>query len=181
MAKKKKSSTPQKPAKKPGQKAAHATVTLRVAEILQIRLDGAAFHDCVAFANEKGWNVSERQVGRYIEAADELLAERQDRKRRRVIARHIAQRQALYARAVNAADFRTALAVLSDEARLRGLYPAERREHTGPKGTPIQHEHVATVTAADVAAARVLLGAEGGDLHRDGGPQPVDSGPRQAP
>jgi hypothetical protein len=40
-----------------------------------------------------------------------------------VVARHLAQRQALYARALNAADHRTALAVLADEAKLRGLYP----------------------------------------------------------
>ena len=89
-------------------------------------MDGAAFHDCVTFAAEKGWGVSERQVGRYIAAADELLAERQDRRRRRVVGLHLARREALYACAVNAADYRTALAILSDLARLRGLYASDK-------------------------------------------------------
>jgi hypothetical protein len=55
--------------------------------------------------------------------ADELLVERQDKSRKQVIARHLAQRQALFARALKAADYRTALAILADEAKLRGLYP----------------------------------------------------------
>ncbi|MBA4192594.1 MAG: hypothetical protein C0467_31890 [Planctomycetaceae bacterium] len=104
-------------------KASRLEVAERVEEILKIRLDGAQFHDCVTFAKEKGWNVSERQVGRYISSADELLVERLEKKRKPVIARHIAQRQALFARAVNAADLRTALAILDSECKLRGLFP----------------------------------------------------------
>jgi hypothetical protein len=77
----------------------------------------------VRYAAENGWGLKDRQVRNYIRRADELLVERQDRGRRKVVARHLAQRQALYARALNAADHRTALAVLADEAKLRGLYP----------------------------------------------------------
>ncbi len=69
------------------------------------------------------WGIEERQVREYIHKADELLVERLDKKRKPVIARHIAQRQALFARAVNAADLRTALAILDSECKLRGLYP----------------------------------------------------------
>jgi len=106
--------------------ASTAEVSERVAEILRIRLDGAEFHDIEAYAASKGWNVSSRQLWRYIEKADGLLLERQDRKRRRLLARHIAQRQALYARAVNAADNRTALAILADLAKLQGLYASDK-------------------------------------------------------
>jgi hypothetical protein len=111
------------PAGKAKVRASPKEVADRIAEILRIRLDGAAFHDCVEFAKEKGWDVSERQVGRYIREADDLLVERQDTSRKRVIARHLAQREALVARCINAADYRTALAVLADLAKLRGLYP----------------------------------------------------------
>ena len=104
-------------------KADNTTVLQRVEEVLRIRLDGAQFHDIREYAVEKAWGVSDTQLRRYIQKADELLVERQDRSRKKVVARHLAQRQALYARAVNGADYRTALAVLSDEARLRGLYP----------------------------------------------------------
>jgi hypothetical protein len=104
-------------------KSDRATVSQRIEEVLRIRLDGAQFHDIVQYASEQKWNVSERQLWNYITRADELLVERQDKNRKKVVARHLAQRQSLYARAVNAGDYRTALAILADETKLRGLYP----------------------------------------------------------
>jgi hypothetical protein len=104
-------------------KATKTEISKRVEEVLRIRLDGAQFHDIVQYAAEKGWGLKDRQVRNYIRRADDLLVERQDRNRKRLIARRVAQREALYARALNAADHRTALAVLTDLDRLRGLYP----------------------------------------------------------
>ena len=106
----------------PKSKATPAQVAERVAEILRIRLDGAAFHNCVEFAREKDWNVSERQVGRYIEKADQALAKHQERKRSRIIAVHTARVEQLYARCVNAADLSTAARVLQDLGKLNDLY-----------------------------------------------------------
>jgi hypothetical protein len=106
--------------------ATAAEMLLRVDEVLRIRLDGAQFHDVVQYASEKEWGVSPRQVGNYIRKADDLIAERQDKGRRRIIARHMARRESLYARSVNAADYRTALATLSDLAKLQGLYASDR-------------------------------------------------------
>jgi hypothetical protein len=107
-------------------KSDRTTVLQRIEEVLRIRLDGAQFHDIREYAVEKGWGVSDTQLRRYIQRADELLVERQDRSRKKVIARHLAQRQVLFARAVNAADYRTALAVLDSDAKLRGLFPDSR-------------------------------------------------------
>lgn len=115
--------SPEPEKKPPKKKADNTTITQRIEEVLRIRLDGAQFHDIVQYGSEKGWNVSERQIRKYIARADELLVERLDKKRKPVIARHVAQRQALYARAVNAADLRTALAILDSECKLRGLFP----------------------------------------------------------
>jgi hypothetical protein len=106
-----------------GKKSDKAEIARRVEEVLRVRLDGAQFHDIVQYGSEKGWGVPDRQIRKYIARADALLVERQDTSRKKVIARHLAQRQALYARALNVADFRTALAVLTDEAKPRGLYP----------------------------------------------------------
>lgn len=111
------------PGTKPKKKADAATVALRVEEVLRIVLDGAQLHDVMEYATGKGWGLKERQIRDYIRKANELLVERQSKSRKKVIARHLAQRQSLYARAVNAADYRTALAILADEAKLRGLYP----------------------------------------------------------
>ena len=106
-------------------KASRAEVTERVAEVLRIRLDGASFLDVCTYATEKGWNVSERQCGRYIAKADEMLAAQTEKRRRRQINLHLARRENLYARAVNAADYRTALAVLGDLAKLQNLYTSD--------------------------------------------------------
>jgi hypothetical protein len=103
-------------------KATRAQVRQRVEEVLRIRLDGAEMHDIVQYAAEKGWGVGERQLWNYVRATDQLLAERLEKDRDKLLARHVAQRRALYARALNAADYRTALAVAKDEAELQGLY-----------------------------------------------------------
>ena len=107
-------------------KASRAEVAARVAEVLRIRLDGAAFHQVVEFSMASGWNVSERQCGRYLEKADELLAARQTKNRSRIINLHTARCEALFARAVDGADYRTALAVLSEMAKVQRLYEPER-------------------------------------------------------
>lgn len=122
-----------KPARAPAPKSTQAEVARRVDELLVIILDGAQHHDIVQFAALKGWGVNERQLFVYARRALDLLAERQKCGRKRLLARHVAQRQALYARAVNAADYATALRILADEARLRGLYPSEKHDlkHSG--------------------------------------------------
>ena len=122
-------------AKKKGEKpkakkSSVAEVERRVQEVLRIRLDGAALHDVVQYATEMKWDVSERQVSHYIRRADDLLVERNDRNRKRLMARHCAQRESLYARSVNGADYRTALAVADSLAKLQGLFivPSDVKE-----------------------------------------------------
>ncbi len=100
-----------------------AEVAKRVEEVLRIRLDGAQYHDVLQYAAENKWDLKERQLREYMARADELLVERQDKSRKKVLARHFAQRMSLYARAVNGADYRTALAILDSDAKLRGLFP----------------------------------------------------------
>lgn len=144
--------TKKKPAKakrKPYKKSDNATIMARVEEILLIRLDGAQYHDILQYASEKQWNVTGRQVSEYIRRADNLMVERHDKSRKRALARHFAQRAALYARSVNGADYRTALSILADEARLRGLYPAEKQEHK--VSGVVKEFHVVTVPAGGSA------------------------------
>ena len=107
-------------------KADKAEVARRVEEVLRIRIDGAQFHDVRTYADEpaRAWGVTDRELWALIGKADDLLVARTERKRARATALHVAQRQALYARAVNAADFGAALAALRDLAALQGLYPS---------------------------------------------------------
>lgn len=114
------------PRKNPKRKSEAATVAARVQEVLRLRLDGAQYHDVVQYAAEKGWDLKERQIRLYMARADDLVVERQERKRRRIVAQHLARREALYARCVAAASYRDALACLTDLAKLQGLYATGR-------------------------------------------------------
>jgi hypothetical protein len=117
-------------------KASKAEVAKRVEEVFRLRLGGAEFADILqhASAPEQAWGVSERQLWNYIAAADRLIKERFDAKAGHLLARHLLQRRQLYAHAMGAGDFRTALAVLQDEAKLEGLYPPTKIAPTNPEG-----------------------------------------------
>jgi len=122
-------------------------VQQRTDELVMIRLDGAQWWDVVQYVSEKsteagsvwevkpgGKSLSERQLRNYVARADRIIRESVKEKRTRAIRRHLAQRANLYAKAVNAGDVRTALAVLRDEAELRGLYPPKKTQLTGKGG-----------------------------------------------
>jgi hypothetical protein len=128
-------------------KATKAQIRLRIDEILRIRLDGAEFWDVCEYVREKEkeagtpWTVpeggkplSEGTLCRYIGRADKLITESCQASRKKLLRRHLAQRRNLYAKAVSAGDFRTALAAARDEAELQGLYPPKKIAPTNPKG-----------------------------------------------
>ncbi|MBY0512552.1 MAG: terminase family protein [Gemmataceae bacterium] len=143
-------------AKKKPKKSDAAGVARRVEEILQIVLDGAGYAGIVQFVASQGWEVKERMIRQYIGRAYKLLVERQERKRSQIIARHLAQRQKLFARAVNAGDYRTALAILADEAKLRGLYP-EKDVKELVKLAASQNDRIRELEARGFTAGLVIL------------------------
>jgi hypothetical protein len=97
----------------------------RVAEVFRLRIGGAEFHDLREYADapERNWGVSDTQLRRYVAMADALCKERFDARAEHLLARHLLQRRQLYAHAMGAGDFGTALRVLQDEAKLEALYP----------------------------------------------------------
>jgi hypothetical protein len=101
-----------------------ATLIQRVQDVLRLILSGAEFAAIRQFASANGWNVTDRQVRRYQEAAFRGVAKIARRDRVQLLGRHIMQRLALYARALKNNDLRTALLILRDEAELEGLYPS---------------------------------------------------------
>ncbi len=124
-------------------KAEAPLAAARVAEVLQLRLDGARRWDVLQFIAEKerepgsAWALnegeapmSERMAGYYIAAADADILRSVEKDKAKTLARHWAQRRNLYAKAVMAGDNATALAVLKDEAKLADLYPTEKQAHT---------------------------------------------------
>jgi hypothetical protein len=133
-------------------RSSKAVVLQRVEAVFKMRLGGAELHDLREFADapEQQWNVSDTQLRRYISAADKLMKERIDAKADHLLSRHLLQRRALYAHALGAGDFATALRVLQDEAKLEGLYPPTKIAPTNPEG---DQPYVAQLSDADRLAA----------------------------
>jgi hypothetical protein len=144
-------------------KSDRITVAARVHDVLRLILAGAEFGDVRQYASEHGWNISERQVRRYIEAAHKRFAKATRRDRTQLMGRHLMQRRALYARAIKASDLKTALQILRDEAELQGLYPAAKTTPTSPNGpfpgsylSPLtRQERVVRLLAAEASNDRV--------------------------
>jgi hypothetical protein len=136
-------------------KSTKVVVAQRVNEVLKLRLGGAEFLDIreYAAAPEQAWGVSDTQLWRYIREADALCKEHFDAKAEHLLNRHLLQRRTLYAHAMGAGDFRTALAVLQDEAKLEGLYPATRTELTGKDGGTVVLHVVEEVVGRGAPAA----------------------------
>ena len=129
-------------------KSDKTTVQQRVEEILSLRLLGAEFTDIRQHASAQKWNVSDRQLFRYIAAGDKILADTLEKDRQKLLNRHVAMRRALYARAMSVSDYGTALRTLDSEARILALPQDEitkqiddlrrqleeiRRVHGGPQ------------------------------------------------
>jgi hypothetical protein len=169
--------------KKKRARATDAELAVRVQDVLVARLNGAMHHDLRQFAIEKGWgDVSDRQLWRYMARADALLVKSLDKDRRNILARHIAQRRALYARSLQDGDYRVCLSILDSEANLLGL-TTQRVELTGKDGGPVRVEAMSREdreAAIRNIIARVCRGGHPphrerpGDTDRSlvGGPQP---------
>jgi hypothetical protein len=170
-------------------KPTKAEVQMRTEEILRIRLDGAEMWDVREYVREKErelgslWELppaekpmSDSQLWRYIARADTLIAESCRASRKKLFRRHLAQRRNLYAKAVSAGDYRTALAIARDEGELLALYPSKKVQFSGSKDEPLT-VNVEAMTDEDRAAAvqRIVArfglppsGAAGAPADRDG-------------
>jgi hypothetical protein len=138
-------------------KSSKAEVLKRVEEVFKLRLGGAEFADIMQHAAEQGWGVKDRQVWNYVAAADKLMTERFDAKADHLLNRHLLQRRQLFAHALGAGDFATALRVLQDEAKLEGLYPPTKVAPTNPEG---DQPYAAQLSDADRLAAFERLHAQ---------------------
>jgi len=115
-------------------KSDKATINKRKQDVVRLLVAGAQFADLQRFATAQGWQVSDRQVRRYMKAAYRHLARAAKVDRNQLLGRHLAQRKALYAHSVKTNDVRAALQVLRDEAALEGLYPAANGSSDGNGG-----------------------------------------------
>jgi hypothetical protein len=108
-------------------KCSNLEAAKRVEKVFELRLGGAEFADIRQFAAapEQAWDVSDRQLWRYIATADELVRKRFDARANYLLNRHLLQRRTLYAHALGAGDFGTALRILDSEAKLEALFESD--------------------------------------------------------
>jgi hypothetical protein len=106
----------------------------RVETILRLRLDGGQLHDLRVYANDPSkeavearggppWGVTDDELAKLINRADDLLIARTEREGKRAVALQLARRDSLYLRAINAGDYAVGLSILRDQAALLGMYP----------------------------------------------------------
>jgi hypothetical protein len=110
-----KSTTPMKSAKQ--------EIRERIEEIIHLRLVGAQQDHIRQYASDNGWGLSARQVEKYILRADRLPIAEQKMERKWMMGYHLARRDHLYGKAMDAGKLQTALNILNSDAKLRGLYP----------------------------------------------------------
>ncbi len=158
-------------------KAESLTVQLRVLELVRLRLRGAQFWDVAEYvrekevANEPPWQIPEghKPLGEdmlriYAKRADAVIQKSGRIKGSVAISQHFARREHLYAEAVITGDLRTALACLQDSARLKGLYPAEKKE--------VEHKGELRIKKVIVNAAAQHAGSNGTAARGAGGVLP---------
>ena len=108
---------PQMPAKK-----SNRIQTLERVELIRsMLLQGASSSKICQFAAEK-WEISKRQVERYIERATKEIQTLAEKDAERELAEHLAIRRDLRMRAHSHGNLRLVLEIVRDEARLLNLY-----------------------------------------------------------
>ena len=159
-------------------RASQKQIRERVEEIASLKLLGAQPSDIRKHIQEAGWNVSKRQLQRYSNSANELIAENVEANRDKLMAFHYGARRALYARCMSVSDYATALRCLQDESQLLGLYPTKKVEVTG-NGTPLVL-HITEVIIAKPATA-AIKGGEIINVIPDNSKTPAGSIPGDSP
>ena len=122
---------PKKRAKKakivhPRTRATKAEIVRRIDEVYKRILLGAEVPDLCEFATQQGWGLSRAQIRRYYQHALKKYTRQVNKNQHQHFARHLLQRRAIYARAMESGDWRTAFAIVKDEGELLGVYPAAK-------------------------------------------------------
>ena len=102
-------------------KANKAEIEERKLYVLNLLLEGKKIKDICRIATEK-WNISRRQVERYITSSYELFHKEFENIVKNDIAYHAALRMHLYSIAYDKGNYRTCLEILKDLAKIQGLY-----------------------------------------------------------
>jgi hypothetical protein len=114
-----------------------AEMSRRVHEVFRLLLQGANFLDVKEYAQDTAegktaWNVSDKTIHRMIRRAHVLLADYAERDRGKLMAKSLARREYIYAKAVQAGDLRAALRAADSQDQLLGMFPSKSRPAPAP-------------------------------------------------
>ena len=123
------------PEETPRNRATKEEILDRVDQIYKLMVLGANPVEIREWAKQQKWQVSRAQLWRYQLHARKLFVRHLEKNRERNLARGIAQRQQLYALAIEAGDLQTAARILKDQDELLGLYPDAKAKVD--KGEPV--------------------------------------------
>jgi len=102
----------------------------RILEVSRMLLSGLFPREICLYVSQK-WDISDRQIKRYIRRCYTLWHQDFQKKRKAGLDYHLAKREVLYDKNFKRGDYNACLEIAKDEARLEGLY-VERKE----VGTP---------------------------------------------
>jgi hypothetical protein len=128
-----------------------AEIERRIEAVYRLILDGWDSTAIVQNSTSRGWGVKSRQIRGYIRRARTRMRAELEKYRLVALEEHVAARRKLRK---ETHDERVKLEVLRDEAKLLGLYAAERKEHSGPGGGPIETK--TNVTGIDSGIAEIV-------------------------
>lgn len=109
------------------------TAMLRTEAVYRMILDGWTTEQIVQNVSRQ-WEITVRMARKYLARALQRIKEEAEKDQAALLAEHLAARRHLRREAKQANDLRLVSELLRDEARLLGLYPAERREIDIPPG-----------------------------------------------
>ena len=124
-----------------GNRTKEAELRVRIETVVNLVLSGLRYTEMWRVVSENtGWGISERTFARYLHTAYDTVAEMAEANEEREMALARGRLVDLYKKCMSTQDYRTCLAILRETIILNNLYPAEKHEHTGPAGGPIQYE-----------------------------------------
>ena len=94
----------------------------RIMEVEQLMADGFGRRDICQHGSKNGWNVTNRQIDRYMEVVSKRWIKQHEAEKDRILSTAIKKRERLYLRALKKEDLRTAISIQDSLDKLRGLF-----------------------------------------------------------
>lgn len=110
-------------------KCTNGEFDLRINQIYELLMIGEHRQGIVRYCTEQWGGVSERQIDKYIERANEKIDEWADKQMAASLKKSIARRDDLLRRAIKKGEIQVALEILKDKDKLLSNYPDERTRH----------------------------------------------------